>query len=305
MSWMGRDPRLSFGAIRAEGEHLEYSLPGGVVDAMGARKAMAFCQGDVEQFVKNVRSTIRRESAKVNPVESDIQFWTEIMRQRQMEGDAKKAEYAALMIERLKAKTATVSSSRGAKTAASKASTLTDVLDEIEREVAQLRSMGVRGPIPVCVYRSSGKKGRAGDWQLIQNQSHERFHAAVRRLEVSMGARHHGFSSALDKAFKEEFGNDGWFLSYTLKWANTPDTIIEELLARVEEQALACVHSTDACRENSEYNAQWVDLFNQRVGNRLLRTYLETLTADVLNRYGSAMGFVKAAVAKYPQLVLR
>lgn len=298
MSWLGGYRGL--GAIRAEGEHLEYSLPGSVVDAMGLRKAMAFCAPDVERFVRNIRITAAEQRAKASYAERAAALYQQrgsqssqyVSEEMRGEYESRAAKYAA-------------AAERKRKLAAGKLTSLEDTLKLIDDEVAQLRAMGVRGPIPVCVYRASGKKGHAGDWQVIQNQSHERFHAAVRRLEAQMGARYVGFSGALDKAFKEEFGNDGWFLSYTLKWANKPDTIIEELLARVEEQALACVHSTDACRANSEYNAQWIDLFNKKVGNRLPRTYLETLTADIFNRYGSAIGFVKAAVAKYPQNVLR
>lgn len=297
MSFLG-GRRGQLGAIRAEGEHLEYSLPGSVVDAMGLRNAMAFCARDAEALTRNIRMTAAQQRAKATYAERASAAWS------QRDSRAYVSEEMRAQYESTAAKYA-AAAERKRKLATGKLTSLEDTLKLMEDEVAQLRAMGVRGAIPVCIYRASGKKGRKGDWQVLQTQSHERFHAAVRRLEASMGARHYGFSGALDQAFKEEFGNDGWFLSYTLKWARVPDVITEELLARVEEQALACAHSTDACRENSEFNAQWIDIFNKKMGNRLPRTYLETLTANILNRYGSAIGFVKAAVAKYPQLVLR
>lgn len=298
MSFLGGYRGL--GAIRAEGEHLEYSLPGSVVDAMGLRKALAVCAGDVELLTRNIRMTAAEQRAKASYAERAAALYQQrgsqssqyVSEEMRGEYESRAAKYAA-------------AEERKRKLAAGKLTSLEDTLKLMEDEVAQLRGMGVRGPIPVCIYRASGKKGREAEWQVMMTQSHERFHAAVRRLEASMGARPQGLHVAMEKLFEAEFGQDGYRLSQTLGWATRPTVIIEELLARVEEQALACVHSTDACRANSEYNAQWLDIFNKKMGNRLPRTYLETLTADILNRYGSAIGFVKAAVAKYPQNVLR
>lgn len=298
MSWLGN--RTSFGAIRAEGEHLEYSLPGSVVDAMGLRKALAVCAGDVEGLTHNIRMTAAQQRAKASYAERAAALYQQrgsqasqyVSEEMRGEYESRAAKYAA-------------AEERKRKLAAGKLTSLEDTLKLMDDEVAQLRALGVRGPIPVCIYRASGKRGREAEWQVMMTQSHERFHAAVRRLEATMGLKPYGIHVAMEQLFAAEFGQDGYRLSQALGWATRPYVIIEELLARVEEQALSCAHSTDACRANSEYNAQWLDIFNKKMGNRLPRTYLETLTADILNRYGSAIGFVKAAVAKYPQYVRR
>lgn len=283
-------------AIRHEGEHLEYTLPASVANAIGMKQALAACFSSTEDFLRAAgwqaakagRTAAHRESSQTYYAQQEAK-----LQERQMTEEQRRV-YAEAYAR------AAQTAQRSQKLAKGKADALASTLSLVEKELAELRASGVTGPIPVCVYRASGKMAASTPWQVLQNQSHERFHAAMRRLEARLGLASKGAYLALDKMMNEVYGDTGIKIATLAKWSSRANTITEELLARVEEQAVACASGTDNCRGNVEYNSKWIDFVNSRYKLDIPRTYLETLTTQILNDYGSAMKFVEAAVQRYP-----
>lgn len=258
------------------GERLEYWVPGSVMDALGAARAMAVCFPDAEGFIRSLTYTAARQGARLK---------TAI---RVQEGG---------FSERLTAKYA-----RSMKLAQGKADAILPLIEQVKRELLTLRGNEVYGNIPVCVYRATGKKGGKERFERRSTAMHERFHARVRRFEAEKGVQERSLGPRMLKMLESDFGALGTqaiALARIHKWSASERTLAEEILARVEEIRQSCVRSKDDC---ASIKAQFQRIESSvsgkyRVGGQLAvfdRT-MEQLTDAIVAKYGGAMAFVGAA----------
>ena len=194
----------------------------------------------------------------------------------------------------------------------------------IYAEEKKMRSRGVQGRIPVCVFRKDWQ-GRLNKYQRRAEATHERFHADYRRRESERG---------LDDGDTCVIGNIGAELVYhmgdegrnaygageLLGWAgNNLSVLPEEVLARTEEVRHACRKKKDGTLKDptdcAESNRHWAEQFvrvNSEIeqlerqigtsfrlyGIRLDPSILWRLSARLDRKYGGARGLVQNSIDK-------
>lgn len=278
-----RRHRRRLGALAAiEGEKVEYFLPASIFNALGSntRNVIAGCFRDVEKVLPN----IDRQAAIAARKASSASLVAERITGPDFT-DLWGPEYAARLQERGKSKAKTAKSK-------SKASDIfTQTAAEIRKDVAELRAKGVTGPIPMCVYRTSGKYGDKAlkSAEARANRSHERFHADARREEYKAGRQHAECDDNIRSVLPEL---DQSLLTFSqMNWAPGQRTAAEEILARVEEVQHACAASSEDC---AVVGARINDWFIAKKRPQLAEAFMR-VTDAVKARFSSPIGVVKAA----------
>lgn len=165
----------------------------------------------------------------------------------------------------------------------------------LERDLGKLRAEGVEGPIPVCLFRGTGKFAEESRERRRAVATHERFHADVRRAEVRLGAELDKgdcawTARALWRARLGETGNRALAASGLANWGDP----LEELLARTEEVRKSCLRSDAQCAET---RARFAAQPTSRWGENTHTAAFVNDAADAVQReFGSAMGFVTQAL---------
>jgi hypothetical protein len=263
-----------------EGEKVEYFLPASIFNTMGrnAKSTIAFCMKDVEELLPYLDQQAAFSAMKAKRLESRGENYASVAASNEWYREAaeKKAKAAA----------------RSAKTKAKAGDVYSQVADEMRKDVAAIRAQGITGPIPVCVYRTSGKYGDKAlkSAEARANRHHERFHADSRRVEYREGVPHYGcdanIASVLDGALDPAL--TAFSRTY---WSPNGKASNEEILARVEETMEACGGSGEDCADVMGRINDWF------VGKRkpeLAASFVQA-TAAVKAKHGGPLEVMKKA----------
>jgi hypothetical protein len=243
-----RRRRNALGALGAvEGEKVEYFVPASIFNQMAsnAKSTIAFCIRDVEQLLPYLEQRARLEAAKAKRLEFQSTAFTDPLGPYASALGPGKGGYLESVLEsRGKTK------ARSAKTKEKASSILMDTVAEIRKDVAAIRKSGVAGPIPVCVYRTSGKYGDKAlkTAEARANRHHERFHADSRRVEYREGQPHYGCDANIASVLGGALDPALTAFSRTY-WSSSGRASNEEILARVEETMEACSGSGEDCND--------------------------------------------------------
>lgn len=260
------------------GERLEYRLPASVFLALTKAKSQAVCFGNAEGLLKFAlhKARFQEQSAKWSAERAE--------RVQLRPGFEDRQAYLDDVKKRLK---------KGASMKAKKADNLTDFTEQLTLEIRRLRENNVRGNIPVCLYRATGKVAKFPREVRRTEAIHERFHADVRRAEARLGASldDRECGQAAKEMFKRDLGDIGqsaYAASVIAQWG----TPLEELLARTEEIRKSCLKSEKQCTETKERFRSTMS----RSGGPYSDKIIEMAEKAVREKYGSAMGFVTQAL---------
>jgi hypothetical protein len=250
------------------------------VNALGGGKAIAFCASNVEDYLpvleykSKVAARKSERAAQTAERLNDPKFragWSE--------------SYTAV-IERKAAGQA-----RAAKTRAKAGDIFTQTADEIRKDLAAIRAKGITGPIPACVYRTTGKYGdRLKSAEKRANVSHERFHADARREEYKLGVPRHSCDSKIAKVLEPLFDPELVRFSRTY-WSPSGRASAEEILARAEEVIHACNASTSDCTEVIGRVNDW---FVSKKKPELAQSFVEAV-AGVKAKHATPLAAFRAA----------
>lgn len=220
----GRGKQL--GAITGPAR-LEYVLPAAIADKIGGTGNYAYCVTNAEDMTKAVMVHSARAQAK-----SSIA----IQRERVIK-NLTPYGYTQEIIDR-EAKKAAAKAKREAKAG----NVFVDLAKEVQGEIEKLRARGVRGPIPVCITRGSGKRGsELPRFFRRANATHERFHADARRIETDAGVDAYSCYKGMDAITGPYIDTTPLRHHALVHFANMKSKLAtEELLARVEEVRVAC-----------------------------------------------------------------
>ena len=266
-----------------EGEKVEYFLPASIFNAMakGAKDTIAFCMQDVEELVGYVdyqASVAERKATRSAKM------------QEHYDTVAAKGGYTGSVAESRAA-----SAARSAKTKAKAGGLFAQVAEEMRQDVAAIRAQGITGPIPVCVYRTSGKYGDKAlkTAEARANRFHERFHADTRRAEYKAGRPHHDCELEMAKVLGDDLDPELRAFSATY-WTNRGRAAVEEILARVEEVHQTCYgEDTSGC---SDVIGRVNDWFVSKRKPELAASFIRATTA-VKKRFSSPLKLVEKACA--------
>ena len=126
------------------------------------------------------------------------------------------------------------------KRSSGKGASLEAAAKELEADLKRLRDAGVLGPIPLCVYPSTGSKSERDRADRRATAIHERFHADVRDVERRLGVQSKDacVTDRMKAVLEDKLGvplvSDAWRIGWDNKWSSDPGRIYEEILARVE-----------------------------------------------------------------------
>lgn len=266
------------GAVTAKAR-LEYVLPASIADKIGGTGNYAYCVADAENLIKSAMVRGAHASAKASIAagrESRIKALTPY-------------GYTQEIIERESKKAASK-----AKREAKAGNAFVDLAKEVRREIDHLRAQGVKGPIPACITRSSGKRGSELPRHFRRaNATHERFHADARRVEADGGVEAYACYKRMDELTHPYVGTSPVryyslvnFAQMKSKWAT------EELLARVEEVRKACDTKKGTKQGDCEPTiANIVKYMNEPEAKGFLE-----LVRGVKKDYGTPLNVVRAAV---------
>jgi hypothetical protein len=273
-----RRSRKGLGAI--EGEKVEYFVPAAIFNSMGrdAKKTIAFCMRDVEELLPFLEHKAAVSAAKAKRLESRSANYTTT---------AETNEWFRQVAEK-KAKT----TSRGAKTTAKAGDIFAQTAAEIRKDIASLRKDGITGPIPVCVYRTSGKYGDKAlkTAEARANRHHERFHADSRRTEYREGAAPYSCDANIARVLGDSLDPALTAFSRTY-WSPNGKSANEEILARVEEVLEACTGSDEDC---ADVTGRITDWFISKRKHELAASFVQA-TAAVKAKFKKPLNAVTAA----------
>lgn len=294
---MARKRRKALSAIT--GERLEYRLPGSVMDALGLKGAHAACFDSSDSFLRALLYTSAKQERKVRVAARGKEMYGPGAAAALPEHLRPAAEPEWLQASRARAGKRY---ERSGKLATAKAASLSDVIEKLRREEMKLRERGIKGAIPVCVGRSTGKKAGQQRYERRVTAIHERFHADVRRYEARKGIQPHKLERRLQQVLEQEFGVLGAqaiALAQIKKWSPRNTSTAEEVLARVEEIRKSCIRSKADCDaiKDEFHTREQRDSGKYRVGGELVRFdhTMERLTDAIVAKYSGAMGVVGAA----------
>jgi hypothetical protein len=295
---MARRRRNALGALAAvEGEKVEYFLPAAIFNASAkdAKTAIAYCMRDVES---NLLPYLDYQSSlaarKAEREKRRAEFHRElVVKDEEARAEAIARGYAVDRVPSTSIRSAAIAE-RTAKTRAKAGDIFKQTADEIRKDLAEIRAQGITGPIPACVYRTSGKYGDKAlkTAEARANRFHERFHADTRRVEYRANRPHH--DCELDMA--RELGADldpelrGFSADY---WTTRGIAPVEEILARVEEVQNACSGDEDA-EACGQVMGRVNDWFISKKKPELAASFAKTVTG-VKRRFSSPLEVVKKA----------
>lgn len=263
-----------------EGEKVEYFLPASIVNALGGGKAIAFCAKNVEDYIPllEYKSALSaRKAARAKAAEAHYANPELVARYGQ--------QYAESLAKKAK------SSARSAKTREKAGDIFMQTADEIRKDLAAIRAQGITGPIPACIYRTTGKWGdRLASAEKRANVNHERFHADARRAEYRLGVPNYSCDSGIPKALEPLLDPALVAFSRTY-WSPHGRAAGEEVLARAEEVIHACDASTADC---SEVIGRVNDWFVSKRKPELAQSFVEAVAA-VKAKYAKPIAAFQAA----------
>ena len=269
-----------------EGEKVEYFVPASIFNSLGkgAKETIAFCMKDVEELVGYV----------------DYQA---SVAERKATRSAKMQEHYGTVAQRdewyrAAAEKRAASAARAAKTKAKAGGLFSEMAAEIRKDVAAIRARGITGPIPVCVYRTSGKYGDKAlkTAEARANRFHERFHADTRRAEYRANRPHHDCELEMAKVLGDDLDPELRAFSATY-WTPRGRAAVEEILARVEEVHQTCYgEDTSGC---SDVIGRVNDWFIAKKKPELAASFIRATTA-VKKRFSSPLKLVEKACAVPP-----
>lgn len=265
-----------------EGEKVEYFVPASIFNSLakGAKDTIAFCLRDVEELVGYVDSQAdlaERKSARSARMQEH--YGTVAQKDAYFREIAEKRATAA---------------ARAVKTKAKASGLFAKVAAEIRKDVAAIRAQGITGPIPACVYRTSGKYGDKAlkTAEARANRFHERFHADTRREEHKAGRGYHDCELDMAKVLGPDLDTElrGFSADY---WTVRGRAPVEEILARVEEVQNACSGDEDA-EACGQVMGRINDWFISKRKPELAAAFTR-VTAATKARFSSPLGVVRAA----------
>lgn len=261
---------------------VEYFVPSSIADAIGGKKNYAFCYPDVEHIVAKLAAYANYSKAKA------ARSTDEAHRIDNLRNYGYDEKTIAAEAKKRVAK---------AKREAKAGNAFAQFIAEIESDVARLRSAGVTGAIPVCVNRSSGKRGSERPAPLRRaTATHERFHADARRVEVDAGLTKpfecwQNLDAALGTAYTPALRHYS-FINYA---DGKPRLAAEELLARVEEVRKACWVGKRQAKDCEPLVSDIVKRMNMETAKDFV-----ALANSVKATYGTPLNVVRAAVRACP-----
>jgi hypothetical protein len=266
-----------------EGEKVEYFLPASIVNALGGGKAVAFCSSDVEKFLPMLEYQSRRAAYKAGTAKATA---ARMAAPEYVESYEKYGErYAEAAAKRAK------SAARTATARAKKGDIFEQTAAEMRQDIAAIRAQGIRGPIPACVYRSTGKWGdRLKTAEKRATVHHERFHADARREEYKLGVPNYSCDARIAKVMEPML--DASLVEFSRRhWSPHGRAAGEEILARAEEVIHACNTSTEDCTEVIGRINDW---FVSKKKPELAQSFVEAVAAVKL-RHSKPLEVFRAA----------
>jgi hypothetical protein len=270
-----RQSGRQLGAITAEAR-LEYFLPSSIADAIAGKGNYAFCM-DADDLLRTAMIQASAAGAKA----------TRAMSERSRIENLRNYGYDEAVIVS-EAKKREARAKRQGKTG----DAFIDLATTVQKEIAQLRSKGVKGVIPVCINRSSGKRGKElPRFHRRANAIHERFHADVRRVEADAGVDKFSCYKRLDElTAKYMAGNNLRYHSLSRFAQMKSKLATEELLARVEEVRSAC-RTKRRAKDCEDTLMDIVKYMPEPEGFAFI-----AMTQGVEKDYGTPLNVVRAAV---------
>lgn len=262
-------------AITAEAR-LEYFLPSSIADGIGGTGNYAFCI-DAEDLLKTAMVRAAYAGSKANRAASEK---TRIENLRNYGYD--EATIAAEAKKR----------EARAKRQSKAGNAFLDLATTVQTEIGKLRAKGVRGPIPVCINRSSGKRGsELPRFSRRANAIHERFHADARRVEVDNGVEKFACYKRLDELTAPYMAGNNLRYHSLSRFAQMKSKLAtEELLARVEEVRSACRTK----RRKTDCENTLLDIVKHMPENE--GHAFIALTQGIEKDYGTPLNVFRAAV---------
>lgn len=256
-----------------EGEKVEYFLPAAIFNATAkdARNTVAYCIKDVEAgLLANL------------DYQAELAAWEAERARRRTQIRYQVGEQAkkAILAE------------KQAATKSKASSIFRQTADEIRKDLAAIRAKGITGPIPVCVYRTSGKYGDKAlkTAEARATRFHERFHADSRREEYKLGVEPYSCDAGVKAVLGGELDPDLVAFSRTY-WSPSGRAANEEILARVEEVENACAGDGADC---NDVFARINDWFVSKGKPELAKKFY-AVTRAVKKTHGSPLATFRAA----------
>lgn len=273
-NWNAKSAQLS--AVTGPAR-VEYFVPASVADKIGGTGNYAFCYPNVEKVLLIAQANAQFASRKAART-ADEKARIENLRnygydEKVIAAEAKKREAKA-------------------KREAKSGNVFAELAEEIKRDVERLRKAGVRGNIPVCINRASGKRGSERPRPLRRATAiHERFHANARRVEVDAGIDTPGACWAqVEAALAPDLTPKMRVYSLTNYASSRKNFVAEEILARLEEIRTACTTK----RRDSDCDTTINDITKHMPAG--VAEDFVTLTQSVARRYSNPLNVMRAGI---------
>jgi len=263
------------------GETLEYFLPASIVTAVSDKQTVAFCARDAESFIDKLEYQSRMAERKAERAKSFAERLND-PKLRERYGET----YAAALDKKAKGQ------ERAAKTKEKAGSEIKQTLDEIRKDVEELRAQGVKGPIPMCMYRTTGRYGKGlKSAEQKATVNHERFHAESRREEVKAGVNPYSCDANVAKVLEGDLSPE--LLAFSRRhWSSRGLATAEEILARIEEVNGACgIDDREGCDAVVGRINDWFVMEKRPE----LAVEFAKVTLSVKAKHGSARDVMRAA----------
>jgi hypothetical protein len=257
---------------------IEYFVPASIADALGGKGNYAFCYPDAERVLAKLVAHADYSKAKA------ARATDEARRIENLRNYGYDEKTIAAEAKKRAAK---------AKRESKAGSAFTDFVTGIQKDVARLRRNGVTGSIPLCVNRTSGKRGAKRPAALRRaTATHERFHADARRVEVDAGlTKPFECWESLDASLGEAYTPALRRYSFLRYADGKPRLAAEELLARVEEVRKACWVGKRKAKDCDPLISDIVKHMDMATAQDFVK-----LATSVKTVYGTPLNAVRAAV---------
>lgn len=258
---------------------LEYVLPASIADKIGGTGNYAYCVSNADDLVTAVLEQgafARAKSSIATDREARIKSLSVYSYSEEVIADASKKAAAK------------------AKREAKAGNAFTDLANQLRAEIGRLRSQGVKGPIPVCITRATGKRGAGLERYFRRaNATHERFHADARRLEADADVDAYSCYKRMDALTDPYIGNTPLRYHSLVHFASMKSKLAtEELLARVEEVRQACERKKGKKQGDCEPTITNIVKYMREPEARGFLELVRGVKAD----YGTPLNVVRAAV---------
>jgi hypothetical protein len=225
------------------GEAVEYFLPASIVNALSDKQTVAFCSRDAESFISRLEYQNLLAKQKAASSKADAAFMADFLfRDKWDESEVDWIKKKAKGHE------------RSAKTKEKAGNIIQQTITEIRKDIDAIRAEGIKGPIPMCVYRSSGRWLKDVEQRVAV--PHERFHADSRRIEINAGIVPYACDANVSKVLGADL--DPELIEFSRRhWASGDRAVAEEILARIEEVETACAGEGDDCSAVVDGISRW------------------------------------------------